>query len=384
MVYLDNAATTPLAPEVRQAMRPFLEHEFGNASSVHRLGREARVALEEARETIARAIHAEPREIVFTSGATEADNAAIKGALFHAFSEQKSFERLGIVTTPAEHDAVLAPVKWLASLGTLVTYASLDGFGKTTPEAVGENVTGDTTLVSTMMVNNETGAINPVREIGEVAKARSKALVHTDAVQALGKIPINVKELGVDLLSLSAHKIHGPKGVGALYIHSGSPWTPFVQGGAQERNRRGGTEAVALAIGFAEAIKILPSPTGKGKGGELRAYLLAKLAEIPEVVLHSATDASSSDWIVSITFVPNVLANLEGDALLIRYDLDGIAVSNGAACTSGSQQPSHVLLAMGKSREAAMKSVRVSFSRYTTMEDLDRFLETTRTILHSL
>ncbi len=401
LVYLDNAATTPLAPEVLDAMRPFLEGEFGNASSVHQLGSRARVAIEAARETVARAINAEPREIVFTSGGTEADNAAIKGATLNQYAELKVWNKIKIVTSRAEHIAVLEPVEWLAKLGASVTYVPVSPLGHALFER--EQIASDTSLVSLMMVNNETGAINRIAEISKIVKEKSKALIHTDAVQALGKIPIDVKELGIDLLSLSAHKIHGPKGIGALYIKSGTPWEPLLHGGSQERNRRGGTEAVALAVGFAEAIKLLPllkkegathdrsyvggwSLTGeappptpsfyrRGLFAELRNYLLTKLAQIPEVILNSATDESSVDSIVNFTFTPDVLARLDADSLIIRFDLEGIAVSNGSACTSGSQQPSHVLLAMGKSKEVAAKSVRVSFSRYNTVEDIDRLVD---------
>ena len=381
MIYLDNAATTPLAPEVLDAMRPFLTEEFGNASSVYQLGSRARVAIESARETVARAIGAETREIVFTSGGTEADNAAIKGALFKQYAEHADWKKIKIVTSHAEHLAVLEPIEWFAKLGAEVTYVPVSPFGNAMFD--GNQITGDTSLVSLMMVNNETGAINQVSEITRIVKENSNALVHTDAVQALGKIPIDVKELGIDFLSLSAHKIHGPKGIGALYIKSGTPWEPLLHGGSQERNRRGGTESVALAVGFAEAVKLLPSPPwGRGQGeGSLRHYLLSKLARIPEVVLNSATDESSVDSIVNFTFIPEVLARLDADALIIRFDLEGIAVSNGAACTSGSQQPSHVLLAIGKSKEVASKSVRVSFSRYNTVEDIDRLVEVVGKIL---
>ncbi len=380
MVYLDNAATTPLAPEVLEAMRPYLAEEFGNASSVYRLGSRARVAIEEARETVARAIHAEPREIVFTSGGTESNNAAIKGAIFKQYEEHKAWNKLQIVTSPTEHQAVLEPTEWLSELGASVAYASVSPFGHVLLDGFGNRITSDTSLVSLMMVNNETGAINPISEITKIIKAKSKALVHTDAVQTLGKIPIDVKALGVDFLSLSAHKIHGPKGIGALYIKSGTPWEPLLHGGSQERNRRGGTEAVALAVGFAEAIKHIPSPPwGRGQGegdfASLRKHLLTKLAQIPEVVLNSATDDTSVDSIINFSFTPEVLARLDADALIIRFDLEGIAVSNGSACTSGSQQPSHVLLAMGRSKEVARKSVRVSFSRYNTMGDIDRLIE---------
>lgn len=383
-IYLDNAATTSLAPEVLDAMRPFFEEEFGNASSVYRLGSRARVALEGAREVIARAIHAEPREIVFTSGGTEANNAAIKGAIFQAFREKKSFAQIGIVTSPTEHHAVLEPMEWLSKLGTVVSFASVDEVGRVSPEEIGKLVTTDTVLVSAMLVNNETGTINPIPEIARAVTQNSKALLHTDAVQALGKMPIDVRKLGVDLLSLSAHKIHGPKGIGALYIKSGTPWEPLVHGGAQERNRRGGTEPVALAVGFAEAVNLFAKQVETMEGAQrLRTYLLSKLSEIPEVILNSASDDTSSDSIISFSFIPEVLSRLDADALIIRFDLEGIAVSNGSACTSGSQQPSHVLLAMGKSKEVARKSVRVSFSRYNTMADIDRLIDAVRKILNS-
>jgi cysteine desulfurase len=385
MIYLDNAATTPLAPEVLDAMRPFLTEEFGNASSVHQLGSRARVVLEAARETIARAINAEPREIVFTSGGTEADNAAIKGALFKQYAERNEWNKLKMVTSRAEHLAVLEPVEWFTKFGAEVTYAPVSSFGHALADS--DSIAGDTTLVSLMMVNNETGAINPIAEIANTVKKKSSALIHTDAVQAFGKISVDVKALGIDFLSLSAHKIHGPKGIGALYIKSGTPWEPLLHGGSQERNRRGGTESVALAVGFAEAVKQLlllindgnhPPATSYSQAhrrGSLREYLLTKLAQIPEVILNSAADESSIDSIVNFSFIPEVLTRLEADTLIMRFDLEGIAVSNGSACTSGSQQPSHVLLAMGKSKEIAMKSVRVSFSRYNTVEDIDRLIE---------
>ena len=374
MIYLDNAATTPLAPEVLDAMRPFLEQEFGNASSVYQLGSRARVAIEAARETVARAINAEPREIVFTSGGTESDNAAIKGAIFKQYAEHNDWNKLKIVTSRAEHLAVLEPVEWFGKLGAEVTYVPVGPFGHSLFDS--DQITCDTSLVPLMMINNETGAINPVAEIANAVKAKSKAIMHTDAVQALGKMRIDVKVLGVDMLSLSAHKIHGPKGIGALYIKSGTPWEPLLHGGSQERNRRGGTEAVALAVGFAEAVKIASGyMDGVDAVGLLRKDLLNKLAGIPEIVLNSATDETSVDSIVNFSFIPEVLARLDADALIIRFDLEGIAVSNGSACTSGSQQPSHVLLAMGRSKEVASKSVRVSFSRYNTEEDIDRLID---------
>lgn len=395
MVYLDNAATTPLAPEVEQAMRPFFEGEFGNASSVYQLGSRARVSLEEARNVIANAIHAEPKEIVFTSGGTEANNAAIKGAIFKQFEEGKIGNDLRILTSPAEHHAVLEPIQWLSkTFGISVDYIPLSPFGHAELHSIQQNVS----FVSLMMVNNETGAINNIAEIAKTVKSTSHALIHTDAVQSLGKIPIDVRELGVDFLSLSAHKIHGPKGIGALYIKSGTPWEPLLHGGSQERNRRGGTEAVASAVGFAEAIKLLPLLKREGGGkvgdhpltpsffrrGNLGSNLLCQLQQIPEIILNSATDETSVDSIVNFSFVPELLSKLEADTLIMRYDLEGICVSNGSACTSGSQQPSHVLIACGKSEEVAMKSVRVSLSRYNTEEEIDAFIRSTKKIIASL
>ena len=382
MIYLDNSATAPIAPEVLEAMRPYLEGEFGNASSVYTLGVRARVALEEARERVARHINAEPREIVFTSGGTEANNIAIKGPVFHSLFAGKAASDMTIAVGRAEHHAVLQPAKFIEKLGVHAHYAEVDAAGRIIPESIEKQVDGGTLLVSCMMVNNEVGAINPVQEITRLVKERSQALVHSDAVQALGKLRIDVKDLGVDVLSLSAHKIHGPKGIGVLYTKSGVQWEPLIHGGAQERNRRGGTESVALAVGFAEAIRQLPDFDSSSRHfNALRSYLLTKLAELPEVVLNSASDDSSVDAIVNFSFVPEVLNKLDADSLLIRFDLQGIAVSNGSACASGSLQPSHVLLAMGKGKEIASKSVRVSFSRYNMAADIDRFIEVLRQII---
>jgi len=375
MIYLDNSATTQIAPEVLDAMRPHLEGEFGNASSVHALGVRARVALEEARGVIANAINAEPKEIIFTSGGTESNNAAIKGIFFKHYKEHFAGEPWAdfeIVTSPTEHHAVLEPVEWASKIGAKVSMVDVDGVGFVSPESVEKKLRSSTSFVSIMIVNNEVGTINPISEIVLKVREHSKAIIHTDAVQALGKIPINVRSLGVDMLSMSAHKIHGPKGIGALYVRGGVEWEPLVHGGSQERNRRGGTEAVALAIGFAEAVK--QSCGFESNFKNLRQHLLGRLSEIPQVVLNSASDERCVDSIVNFSFVPDVLSRLDADALIIRFDLEGIAVSNGSACTSGSQQPSHVLTAMGKSKDVAMKSVRVSFSRYNTTDDIDQFI----------
>lgn len=382
MIYLDNSASTETLPEVRAAMEPYLTGEYGNASSVHQLGTRARVAIEEARETVAHAIGAEPREIIFTSGGTESNNTAIKGALFAHYAEHfagKSWQDMGVLSSRVEHDSVLAPIQWMSKIGAKPNFVKTDEFGGVSVEAVSEALAPETAIVSLMMVNNETGAISPIGPISRMIRERSRAVVHADAVQALGKLPIDVRELGVDMLTLSAHKIHGPKGIGALFVRSGVRLEPLHHGGSQERNRRGGTEAVALAVGFAEAVRHM-------RGHEdhfriLRTYLHTRLASIPEVVLNSAADERSVDTIVNFTFVPEVRARLDADTLIIRFDMEGIAVSNGAACTSGSQQPSHVLLALGKGSDVASKSVRVSFSRFNTTQDIDRLVEVIQAIL---
>jgi len=383
VIYLDNSATTPIAPEVREAMRPYLDTEYGNASSVYQLGTRARVALEEARAIVASAIGADAREIVFTANGTEANNAAIKGAVMERHFAGVSFKSMRVVTSPAEHHAVLHPVAYLGRLGVQLAYAAVDEAGVVSEEAVKKQLKKDTALLSLMLANNEVGTISPIGPIGLMLRASApNALYHTDAVQALGKMPINVRELGVDMLSLSAHKIHGPKAIGALFIKSGTKLEPLMHGGAQERNRRGGTESVALAVGFAKAVELAQASMEQTRAhyADLRSYLLAKLAEIPEVVLN--TDPSRSiGSIVNFSFTPEVLERIDGEALLIRFDLENIAVSNGSACTSGTVQPSHVLMAMGKGKEVASKSIRVSFSRYTERSAIDAFITALKTIL---
>ncbi len=383
MIYLDNSATTPIAPEVREAMLPFLEEEYGNASSVYQLGTRARVALEEARGAVGQAIGADAREIVFTANGTEANNMAIKGAVMERHFAGSAFKSLRVITSPAEHHAVLHPVEYLAKLGVQVGYALPDSAGVVSEEAVKKELKKDVAVVSLMLVNNEVGAISPIGLIGPIIKSVSdKALFHTDAVQALGKMPINVRELGVDMLSLSAHKIHGPKAIGALFIKSGTKLEPLMHGGAQERNRRGGTESVALAVGFAKAVELAQASLEQSRVqfADLRSYLLTKLAEIPEVVLN--TDPTRSiESIVNFSFIPSVLEKLDGEALLIRFDLENIAISNGSACTSGTVQPSHVLMAMGKGKEVASKSIRVSFSRYSQKSAVDAFVAVLKTFI---
>jgi cysteine desulfurase len=382
LIYLDNSATTPLDPHVLEAMHPYLSNQYGNASSIYALGRSARIALEDARALIAFAIGADSAEIVFTSGGTEANNHAIKGAIFSEIKQGKHFDDLSIITSGAEHHAVLEPVLFLESLGVKIGRIDPDEFGRINPAEL--ESAKEIILASFMLVNNEVGSVNPIKEISEVLRKNSPdLLLHSDAVQALGKMDFDVKELGVDLLSLSAHKIHGPKGIGALFIRRGIKIEPHNHGGSQERNRRGGTESVALAVGFGEAVKQMQLQKDKSKKRlrDLRDYATRKLSAIPEVIFNSSLNDKSVDGIINISFSPDVLARLDGEALLINFDLAGIAVSNGSACTSGSIQPSHVLLAMGKGDEIASKSLRVSFSRMTTFEEIDKFIQVLAKIL---
>jgi len=384
MIYLDNSATTPLDERVLDAMQPYLRDGFGNASSIYELGRSARIALEDARATVASSIGAEESEIVFTSGGTEANNHAIQGAVFAAHLARRNFKEQSVSVSQTEHHAVLEPAEFVEKLGVKVSRVGVNNDGIVDIDAFRSSLSKNTSVVSVMSVNNETGSINPIKDIASLTRELSPlSLIHTDAVQALGKIDVNVKEWGVDLLSLSAHKIHGPKGIGALFIRRTVMIEPLFHGGAQERNRRGGTEAVALAVGFAKATEISMHEKEARRGyiHSLHSYLIQKLREIEGVVLNSPTAGKSVDNIINITFTPGVLAKVEGDALIIRFDLDGIAVSNGSACTSGALQPSHVLIAMGKGEEVARKSIRVSLSKNNSIEDLDAFIATLQKIL---
>lgn len=384
MIYLDNSATTPLDERVLDAMGPHLRDEFGNASSIYGLGRSARIAFEDARATVASSIGAEESEIVFTSGGTEANNHAIQSAVFAAHLAGRNFKEQSISVSQTEHHAVLEPAEFVEKLGVKVNRIGVDSDGIVDMNTFRSSLSKNTSLVSVMSVNNETGSINPIKDIASLTRELSPlSLIHTDAVQALGKIDINVKEWGVDLLSLSAHKIAGPKGIGALYVRRTVMIEPLLHGGAQERNRRGGTEAVALAVGFAKAAEIVMQEKEARREHIhlLHTYLMRRLHEIEGVVLNSPTGGKSVENIINITFTPEVLSKVEGDALIIRFDLNGIAVSNGSACTSGALQPSHVLLAMGKGEEVARKSIRVSLSNSNSTQDLDAFIATLQKIL---
>ena len=365
-IYLDHTATTPLDPVVFEAMQPYFSGTFGNASSVHWYGRQAKTALEGARETIANAIGAEAGEVFFTSGGTESDNLAIRGVA----SASGHNGRTHIITSRSEHHAVLDTCESLASHGFEVMFLPVDGFGIVDPSQVESAITPATCLVSIMHANNEVGSISPLREVVEAAH-RHGVLVHTDAVQTLGKIPINVKELGVDLLTVSAHKTYGPKGIGALYVKRGTPLDPILGGGGQEWGKRPGPENVPLAVGFAKAAELAvnamsaESPRLKALRDALEETLMRKL---PGIIVNGHPE-KRLPHILNTSFDHQKLP-LEGEMLVVNMDLQGIAVTSGSACTSGSMQPSHVLLAMGRDPNTAKATLRFSFGKSNTMDDV--------------
>ncbi|MCB0710773.1 MAG: cysteine desulfurase [Ignavibacteriae bacterium] len=376
LIYLDNSATTELDPQVVEIMNRFREENFANAGSVHRSGQRARVALEDGRDTIARCLGAEPKEIVFTSGGTEANNYALKGYAFHAKATTGSWPT--IITDRTEHHAILHPAEFLESLGLPVRYVEVTREGRVTPENLDQLMQSlpnqpAPPLISIMHANNETGTINPIRELAEVTHERG-GVIHTDAVQSFGKIPCKVAELGVDMMTLSAHKIHGPKGVGLLYVNKELELESLIHGGAQERDRRGGTEAVELVVGFAEAARIAEENREEAmREVERLSHRLRERLKGIEGVCFVTPEAGALPNILNITF--NSAEHLDGEGLIVGMDIQGVAVSNGSACTSGSMQPSHVLLAMGYPPAQAKAAVRFSLSRFTTEAEIDRATE---------
>ncbi|MGB9663025.1 MAG: cysteine desulfurase NifS [Moorellaceae bacterium] len=374
-VYLDHSATTPVRPEVLEEMLPFLKDQFGNPSTIYSWGRHARSAVEEARTRVAKLIGAQPEEIVFTSGGTEADNMALIGV---AYANQKKGNH--IITSSIEHHAVLDTAQYLKRQGFEVTFLPVTPEGLVRVEDVAEALTDKTILISIMHVNNEVGTIQPIREIGKLARERG-IIFHTDAVQSVGKIPVNVDELNVDLLSASAHKIYGPKGVGCLYIRKGTRIQPLLHGGGQERKRRAGTENVAGIVGFGKAAELagleLESEAPRLK--RLRDKLIdGVLHRIDEVQLNGDRERRSP---INANFS---FRYVEGESILLSLDMKGIAASSGSACTSGSLDPSHVLLAMGIPHEIAHGSVRMTLGRDNTEEDIDYVLEVLPEIIERL
>ncbi len=373
-IYLDNAATTRIAPQVRQAMLPYLADTFGNPSSIHGPGRDAKRAIEAARRQVAKAIGAAPAEIYFTSGGSEADNWAIQGAFF-ANPDKKH-----IITTAIEHHAVLHTCEWLQQIGADVTYLPVDAFGRVSPDDAARAIRPDTCLVTVMTANNEVGTVQPIREIGDICRERG-VLFHTDAVQAIGALPVNVNDLNADMLSLSGHKFHGPKGVGALYIRKGCRVETLLHGGAQERGRRAGTENVPGIVGLGAAIELAAADIAGAAHhmAALRDRLINGLLErVPGVALNGhPTERLPGNANLSFD-------GIEGEALLLRLDLAGIAASSGSACTSGALDPSHVLMALGLTPEKANGSLRLTLSTDSTEDDVDAVLETLPGIVENL
>ena len=366
MIYLDHAATTPVRPEVVDAMRPYWSDLGGNPSSVYQWGRQARRAVDEARATVAAILGARPQEVIFTSGGTESDNAAIKGVAFASRGRGNH-----IITTAVEHHAVLHTCQWLEQFGFQTTYLPVDRCGLVDPRAVEAAITDQTVLITVMYANNEIGTIEPIAEIGRIARAR-RIPFHTDAVQAGGALDLDVNRLGVDLLSLSGHKFYGPKGVGVLYVRSGARWQPQQQGGAQERDRRAGTENTPGIVGLATALKLAYDELGQSNAHVqmLRDRLIeGVLARIPDCELTGHP----------VRRLPNnasfVFKYVEGESILLSLDVRGIYASSASACTSGALEPSHVITALGLSAAAARGSLRLTTGTENTVEEIDQVLD---------
>lgn len=374
-VYADNAATTPVLEDVLDQMIPYYKDYYGNPSSLYSAGREAKKAVELSRETIAECLNASPSEILFTSGGSEADNWAIRGVAF----EQKKKGKNHIISSKIEHHAVLHTLEYLEKQGFEVTYLDVDKDGLVDPKDLEAEIKDTTALVTIMYANNEIGTIQPIPEIGAICK-KHNVIFHTDAVQAVGNVKIDVKEQNIDLLSLTAHKIHGPKGIGALYVRKGIKISNLIFGGAQERGLRAGTENVAGIVGLAAAMKISCSTIDER---------IAKLTKLRDTMIKGALTIEKSRLNGHPTkrLPGNVnlcFEGVEGESLLLMLDMLGICASSGSACTSGSLNPSHVLLALGLSHEVAHGSLRLTFSDQNTMEDVEYIIESLPKIIDRL
>ena len=365
MIYADNAATTKLSKTALEAMLPYLTEHYGNPSSLHSIGQDAAEALQKARETVAECLGCQPREVYFISGGSEADNQAIISAA--AIGERKGKKH--IISTAFEHHAVLHTLKKLEKRGFEIELLPVGELGNITAQQVADAIRPDTCLVTTMFANNEIGSILPIKEIGAVCRERG-VLFHTDAVQAVGHVPVNVKEQNIDMLSLSAHKFHGPKGIGVLYAKGGIPLTNIIEGGAQERGKRAGTENIPAIVGMAAALKAAVDhlPENAEKMTALRDKLIDGLSKIP----HSALNGDPKNRLPgNVNFC---FEGIEGESLLLLLDAKGICASSGSACTSGSLDPSHVLLAIGRPHEVAHGSLRLSLCEENTEEEIDQIL----------
>lgn len=372
MIYLDNAASTPVADQVLQEMLPYLKENFGNPSSIHRFGRLATKAVESARKRIADLIGAQPNEILFTSGGTESNNTALFGAL-----EKNS---ASLITSAIEHDAVLEPCKKLESQGHKVIYLPVDASGTVDIEKLKSAITDETGLVSIMYANNEVGTIQPISEIAQICK-QHRVLLHTDAVQAVGKIPINVMDLGVDLMSISSHKIHGPKGVGALYIRSGVQIAPLVLGGGQENGLRSGTENVANIVGFGKACQ-LAKENLDANFAYLKSLRDALIQNVSNEISHVAINGHGKNRLPNnahFTFL-----GVNGEDLIIKLDENGIAASTGSACSVKTQKASHVLAAMGFAHEQIAGSLRLTVGLTNTTEEIEKTVAVLKKVIAEL
>ena len=364
--YLDSNATTPLDPQVREAMAPYLAERFANPSSIYKFAQEVRGEVEAAREQVAQLINAAPEEVIFTSGGTEADNTAVKGVAFALRDKGRH-----IITSHIEHHAVLSACQYLEGFGVEVTLLPVDRYGIVDLEVLKKAIRRDTCLITVMHANNEIGTIEPIEAIVQIAHEHG-IYVHTDAVQTVGKLPIDVKELGVDLLSLSGHKIYGPKGIGALYVRKGVKMDPLLHGGHHERNRRAGTENVPGIIGLGKAAEIAQAELSQNERkirvlrDRLEQGILKRISEVyvnghPEKKLFNTLNCC--------------LKGIEGESILLNLDFEGVCASSGSACTSGSLDPSHVLLAIDLPHEVAHGSLRLSLNKFNTDEDVDKVLE---------
>ena len=371
LIYLDHAGTTPTDPRVLEAMLPYFTQLYGNPSSVHTVGQEARHALDNSRERVARVLGCRTSEVVFTSGGTESDNAAIIGAAT-ALRETGNH----IITSSVEHHAVLHTCQYLENLGFEVTYLPVDQFGAVSPEQVYNATGAGTTVVSLMYANNEIGTINPIAEISQAVQRRARELdrtivMHTDAVQAAGFLDLNVRSLNVDMMSLSGHKFYGPKGTGVLFVRRGTPFLPLLLGGGQERERRSGTENIAGIVGLATALELANAGRDAASGhcAALRDRIIGEVsATIPDASLNgNPTERLPNN--INFSF-----EGVEGESILLGLDMAGVAASSGSACSSGSLEPSHVLLALGQTAEQARSSLRITLGKDNTDEEVDYLL----------
>jgi len=381
IVYLDHAGTTPMDPQVLEAMLPFFSRSYGNPSSLHSVGQEARYTLDEARDRVAAVLNCRSREVVFTGSGTEADNGAVYGV---ATALQETGNH--IVTSSVEHHAVLHTCQHLETMGFDVTYLPVDAYGMVQPEAVYQAITGRTTLVTIMYANNEIGTINPISQISQMVRQRAGELertiaFHTDAVQAAGFLDLDVARLGVDLLSLSGHKVYGPKGTGVLFIRRGTPILPLILGGGQERERRSGTENIPGIVGFSVALQAADE-----RRAETTAHCMALRDRIIDHITNNI-EGSRLNGHPTERLPNNVnfsFQGVEGEPILLGLDMAGIAASSGSACSSGSLEPSHVLLALGQSAELARGSLRLTLGKDNTGDEIDYLLQKLTALLEQL